>query len=82
MSNDTSSPTFEETLAELERIVDDMENGELPLHEALQKFERGIQLSRLSQQSLEQAQQKVSLLLNENGEETLVPLDNSADNND
>lgn len=72
MTDKPSSPSFEETLAELEAIVNDMENGDLPLNQALEKFERGIKLSRLSQQSLEQAQQKVQILLKENGEDTLA----------
>ena len=72
MTDKPSSPSFEETLTELEAIVNDMENGDLPLNQALEKFERGIKLSRLSQQSLEQAQQKVQILLRENGEDTLA----------
>ncbi|WP_189405883.1 exodeoxyribonuclease VII small subunit [Alteromonas halophila] len=72
MTDKPSSPSFEESLAELESIVNDMENGDLPLNEALEKFERGISLSRLSQQSLERAQQKVQILLKENGEESLA----------
>jgi exodeoxyribonuclease VII small subunit len=67
----SSNITFEQTLAELERIVADMENGDLPLDEALAKFERGIKLSRQSQQALEQAEQKVKILLQENGQGSL-----------
>lgn len=67
-----STPSFEASLAELESIVNEMENGELPLNEALEKFERGIKLSRLSQQALSQAEQKVQILLNEQGEEALT----------
>lgn len=66
-----SAPTFEQSLAELESIVNEMEKGELPLNEALEKFERGVKLSRLSQQALDQAEQKVKILLNEQGEESL-----------
>lgn len=77
MTDKSSSASFEETLAELEAIVNDMENGDLPLNQALEKFERGIKLSRLSQQSLEQAQQKVQILLRENGEDTLADFSES-----
>jgi|TARA_R110002153_G_scaffold127763_5_gene275557 exodeoxyribonuclease VII small subunit len=70
----TDSPSFEETLTELDAIVNEMENGELPLNVALEKFERGIALSREGQKSLEQAEQKVKILLNEQGESALRPL--------
>ncbi len=68
------SPSFEESLTELEAIVTQMENGDLPLNEALEKFERGIRLSRASQQALEQAEQKVKILLSEQGQDTLSEL--------
>lgn len=76
VSNDkTPSPTsFEASLSELEAIVKEMESGELPLNEALEKFERGIALSRQSQQVLAQAEQKVRILLQEQGQETLRDL--------
>lgn len=67
-----AAPSFEDALAELETIVSEMESGDLPLNVALEKFEKGITLSRLSQQALMQAEQKVSILLNEQGEETLA----------
>jgi len=51
-----------------------MENGDLPLEVALEKFERGVALSRLGQQSLEQAEQKVKILVNEQGENQLHTL--------
>ena len=74
MTKKSDSPSFEETLSELNTIVDEMENGDLPLHVALEKFERGIALSRQGQKSLEQAEQKVKILLNEQGEDRLQPL--------
>ncbi|MEG3768112.1 exodeoxyribonuclease VII small subunit [Alteromonas sp. 14N.309.X.WAT.G.H12] len=67
-----AAPSFEDALAELETIVNEMESGDLPLNVALEKFEKGITLSRLSQQALVQAEQKVSILLNEKGEDTLA----------
>ena len=54
-----------------------MENGDLPLNKALEKFERGIALSRQGQQSLENAEQKVKILLSEQGEDTLHTLPES-----
>ena len=74
MTKETESPSFEETLSELETIVNEMENGDLPLNKALDKFERGIALSRQGQKSLEHAEQKVKILLSNQGEETLQTL--------
>jgi len=70
----TASPSFEETLTELETIVNEMENSELPLNVALEKFERGVALSRQGQEALAQAEQKVKILLNDKGESALHPL--------
>lgn len=71
MSTKNAPPTFEENLTELETIVKEMETGDLPLHVALEKFERGIALSRASQQALAQAEQKVQILLDEKGDAPL-----------
>lgn len=58
---------FEATLAELETLIQRMEQGELSLESSLQEFERGVALTRLCQQALSQAQQRVSVLT-EDGE--------------
>lgn len=72
MSNNTSdNQSFEQTISELEAIVNEMEQGDLPLHEALKKFERGIELSRLSQKALVEAEQKVKILTEQNGDTQL-----------
>ena len=57
------SQTFESSLTELEKIVAEMETGELPLQRALELFERGINLSRYCQQQLDEAERKVELLV-------------------
>ena len=75
-----ASPSFEQTISELETIVNEMEQGDLPLHEPLKKFERGIELSRLSQKALVEAEQKVRILTEQNGEAALQ--DFAADNKD
>ncbi|OFI32491.1 exodeoxyribonuclease VII small subunit [Alteromonas lipolytica] len=75
-----ANPSFEQTISELEAIVNEMEQGDLPLHEALQKFERGIELSRLSQKALVEAEQKVRILTEQNGDSQLQ--DFAADNED
>ncbi|OLQ89326.1 exodeoxyribonuclease VII small subunit [Vibrio ponticus] len=55
--------TFEATIEELDSIVEDLENGDLALDEALKKFERGISLARAGQTKLNDAEQRVSILL-------------------
>ena len=53
---------FEEALKELESLVAQLEQGDLPLDEALKAFERGVALTATCQKSLEQAEQKVRIL--------------------
>lgn len=64
---------FEDNIHELSEIVRQLEQGELTLEQALAFFERGITLSRLSQQQLQTAEQKVQLLLQQAQGEQLVP---------
>lgn len=55
---------FEEALKKLEDTVAQLEAGDLPLDKALEMFETGIKMSRICSQQLEEAEQKVELLLN------------------
>ncbi len=73
----TEKLSFEQSMQELETIVSKMEQGELPLEEALQSFERGIQLARHSQQKLKQAEQKVHILMSQNGQESLLSFEDN-----
>ena len=57
------TPDFEQSLGELEAVVERLEHGELTLEEALKQFERGIALARSCQASLKVAEQKVEILL-------------------
>jgi len=66
---------FEEALEELEELVTSMEDGELSLEESLQAFEKGIKLTRECQTALKNAEQKVQVLLNENGDTEEIELD-------
>ena len=66
---------FEDALAELESIVKTLESGEQSLEMSLEQFERGVTLSRYCQQSLSDAEQKVKVLLEENGKEELSDLE-------
>ncbi|EGN75205.1 exodeoxyribonuclease VII, small subunit [Idiomarina sp. A28L] len=69
----TEALGFEQAMEELETIVSALEEGELPLEESLKQFERAVFLSRVSQQKLQQAEQKVQILLQQNGTESLEP---------
>ncbi|AMG03946.1 exodeoxyribonuclease VII small subunit [Vibrio mimicus] len=55
--------TFESTIEELEQLVEQLESGDLALDEALRKFERGILLARAGQLKLDDAEQRVRILL-------------------
>ncbi|WP_299787191.1 exodeoxyribonuclease VII small subunit [uncultured Shewanella sp.] len=72
MAKKPENLTFEESLCELERIVSDLEQGDVSLDDALKQFERGIKLVRNSQGKLEQAQQKVAILLQEDEDASLT----------
>lgn len=69
---------FEQSLDELEQLVVRMEQGELSLDDSLQSFERGIALYRNCQNALEQAELRVSQLLDPNLPETARPFDDGA----
>ena len=61
---------FEASLDKLEKLVEKMEDGDLTLEESLKIFEEGVKLTRECQQALADAEQKVKLLIEENGEIT------------
>lgn len=63
MSSTDKMPDFEKRLAELEALVERLEDGELPLEESLQVFERGVRLTRECQQALSAAEQRVQALI-------------------
>ncbi len=62
---------FEKSLAELETLVETMENGEISLEDSLKHFERGISLTRACQQALEEADQKVKILMEKDNKAAL-----------
>lgn len=66
--------SFEATVDELDTLVEQLENGDLALDDALKKFERGIALARAGQQKLTEAEQKVSILLAKDDDATFKTL--------
>ena len=71
--------SFEESLTELETIVQNLEQGDMSLEDSMTLFERGLGLSQVSQEKLKSAEQKIQILLEKNGEEKLVNFDNNAE---
>lgn len=67
MSDEIKTLDFEKSLQQLEALVEAMENGDLGLEESLQAFEKGVALTRACQAALDNAEQRVNLLLQENG---------------
>jgi exodeoxyribonuclease VII small subunit len=73
------SPDFEKSLVELEALVAKLEQGDVPLEDALKTFERGVALTRQCQTALRSAQQKVEVLLARNGNEEVAPFSDGED---
>ena len=69
---------FEQSLAELESLVENMESGEMSLEDSLKAFEQGIKYTRDCQNALAKAEQKVQLLLQKNGQIEAQSFDTSS----
>lgn len=67
------SVNFEQSLEQLELLVRKMESGEMPLEDSLKAFEEGIGLVRQCQKSLTEAEQRVQILMSQNGKSELKP---------
>ena len=63
----TKAPAFEEGLEQLETIVKQLEDGELPLEKSLELFEKGVRLSEACRKQLQEAEGKVEILLKKQG---------------
>ncbi|MBM3374437.1 MAG: exodeoxyribonuclease VII small subunit [Betaproteobacteria bacterium] len=63
-SKNAAEPSFESALAELEKIVESMEEGQMPLEESLTAYKRGAELLKFCQSRLQDAQQQVKILEN------------------
>lgn len=62
-----AAPSFEQGLKELEGIVKDLEQGELPLEKSLELFEKGVKLSEACRKQLQEAETKVEILVRKEG---------------
>jgi exodeoxyribonuclease VII small subunit len=66
--------TFEQSIKQLEEIVQELETGDLPLEQAIKKFEEGMELSKFCAQRLEETEQRITLLIqNEKGQAVEKP---------
>ena len=79
----TKPKTFESSLEELERIVRELEQGELPLERSLELFEQGVALSRDCQERLNQAERRIEILMRDNkGQTTARPFEPEHENSE
>jgi exodeoxyribonuclease VII small subunit len=72
MKTEEQPKSFETSLEALEQIVQDLEEGDLPLEKSLELFEQGIRLSRECQERLSQAERRIEVLLRDNQGRTTV----------
>jgi len=72
MNDEQQARSFEASLEALEKIVHELEQGDLPLERSLELFERGIRLSRECQERLSQAERRIEVLLRDNHGRTTV----------
>jgi exodeoxyribonuclease VII small subunit len=82
MSTSKKAFQLEQSLQELEGLVQQMESGDLSLEESLKSFEKGIKITRSCQQALDSAQRKVQVLIEKNASSELKDFDgNSPESN-
>ena len=67
------APSFESCLDELEKVVKELEAGDLPLERSLQLFERGMELSEACRKQLEEAETRVEMLIRKEGKLVAEP---------
>ena len=81
MPDKKPSADFETSLKRLETLVTQMEQGDMPIEDALKAFEEGIGLTRECQTILDQAEQKVQVLVENRGAIEARPLDTQVSSN-
>ncbi|MCM3784105.1 exodeoxyribonuclease VII small subunit [Neobacillus mesonae] len=78
MANETEL-NFEAAMAELEDVVNQLERGDVPLEQAIELFQRGMKLSQLCNQKLEQVERKIEMIVEEDGEFRKQPFGGNED---
>lgn len=66
-AKDDTQLSFEQAMEKLEQIVTRLENGDVPLEQAIELFQEGMKLSQLCGQKLEVVERKIETLMEENG---------------
>jgi exodeoxyribonuclease VII small subunit len=75
-----NTQNFESSLEELERIVRELERGDLPLEKSLELFEQGVKLSRACQERLSEAERRIEILTRDNhGRPAVRPFEGADD---
>lgn len=64
---ETKEKNFEESLLELEKIVKDLESGNIPLDDAIEKFNEAMKIAKICDEKLKSAEEKVNKILNADG---------------
>ena len=78
-----ATQTFEAAMKRFEKVVEELESGDLPLEKSLKKFEEGIELSKFCSRKLEEIEAKVSQLVKDSkGDAMEVPLEEPKGHND
>jgi exodeoxyribonuclease VII small subunit len=72
-SGEKPAETFEASLEELEKVVKELEAGDLPLERSIQLFERGVGLSDICRSQLEEAETRVEMLIRKDGKIVAEP---------
>ncbi len=72
-------PALDDALIELEKLVEQLEAGDLSLDEAMREFERGVELTRYCQDALKDAEQKVDILMKKTAAAAPEPFDEEDD---
>ena len=70
-----ANTSFEKNMSNLENIVTELEKGDLNLDESISKFEEGIKISKQCNKILEEAEKKITILLEKNGDFEEKPFD-------
>jgi exodeoxyribonuclease VII small subunit len=77
MADQPAPVDFEQSLTQLEALVEKLENSEFTLEQSLQAFEQGVTLTRQCQKALSEAEQKVQLLIEQNGQSQAQKFENN-----
>lgn len=79
MEHEQENVNFEEAMNQLEQIVSQLERGDVPLEEAIDLFQSGMQLSKLCNQKLAEVERKIEMIVEVDGELVKKPFASAAE---